>query len=241
MRQTHTRHTIYTCIAAPIILAVLFFSITKTINAASATTSATASASATPVSAAIAESLKERVQKVLQTQEVTDVQAADLPRLAYVGSLEKLVGSSMQAKTLAGDLHVCEIGKSTRITRSNKAVTKEELELHSAVVFTVQKTQEESCEALTIQSLSALPKVSEARHSIGTYSASTTSALSLSLLGDVNRGAQVTYALTAKTQFFNAQGRKIERKELKNGQKIVVSLVESTNTATSSAKIVYGL
>lgn len=105
----------------------------KLAKAATATGSASASDSATKTM------IKEQVEKAIK-QQATDpqvkgmVDALKTQKFGVVGTLEKIVGSSLQVRSVKGTLKLIELDRGAVIIKDSKQIAKEELELNVPVI-----------------------------------------------------------------------------------------------------------
>jgi hypothetical protein len=197
------------------------------------------SSSATPTDP-VTETLKERVQKVLSAQSSdSEGSLSAIGNFAFVGTLEKVVGSTVQIMTIANESKVCELDKTTKIYRQNKTIGKEEIELNSPVIIVGNK---DSSGVLHVSSLKIVDDSifpTKRQTIVGTISALSTKSLTLSLLG-VNMGANVAYPTSTKTAFLDSLGAKLDKKTFVVGQKVLMVLPQ-TQTASASALRIFSL
>lgn len=193
-----------------------------------------------PSSDPVTETLKERVQKVLSAESTnTEGSLNQIGSFAFVGTLEKIVGSTVQLSTVANESKVCELDKSTKIFRQNKAIGREEIELNSPVVVIGIKDSDGVLRVQTLRIVDESIYPSKRQTILGTFQTLTTKSLTVSLLG-MNAGGSVGYPVTTKTAFLDNLGGKLDKKTFVNGQKILVVLPQ-TQTATASAMRVFSL
>lgn len=193
-----------------------------------------------PSADAVTETLKERVQKVLETQgaAIKGVTTQQRTTFGIIGTLDKVVGSSIQIRTLAGELRIIELDPTTLITRQNRTLTRQDIELNIPVVVTGTINLDRAYTATTLELTdeSIIPR--DRSTLIGVFGQVTSRSLLFTSLGQ-NRGTSVQSPLRTSTQFLSALGTPIDRKTLKSGERIVV--VTTDTTATASAQRVYAL
>jgi hypothetical protein len=194
---------------------------------------------ATPDS--ITQTLKDRVQKVMQSDgaQVAGTITEQKTTFGLIGTLEKIVGSTVQIKTYQGVIRIAEVDKTAVIRRLGKVITYEELELNSPVIASgsVDQNGEYHIKSLRIVDDTIFP--SRRQTVLGTLVTLTTRTLNFTPSGSQD-GTPASAVITAKTSFMDILGQKVNRSLFKPGQQIVTVLPE-TSTATSSALRVYSL
>lgn len=194
---------------------------------------------ATPDS--LTQTLKDRVQKVMQSDDpqVAGTITEQKTTFGLIGTLEKIVGSTVQIKTYQGQTRIAEVDRAAVISRLGKVIAYEELELNSSVIASgsLDQNGEYRVKSLRIVEDSVFP--TRRLTLLGTLDTITTRALSFTPIVAIE-GAPTNVTLSTRTTYMDILGQKVTRSLLKSGQQIVTVLPEG-GTATSSALRVYSL
>lgn len=189
----------------------------------------------------VTQTLKERVQQVLEKQDgsVAGVQTLASNTFGFVGTLDKIVGSTLQITTFAGDSRIAELDKTAVVTRQGKLITHEEIELNSTIIATGVKDTDDSYKIKKMSLVTDTIFPTKRQTILGIYASLTTRSILFTPTGSGD-GLTTTTPITTRTSFLDILGNKIDRKLLKAPEQIVVVLPEQT-TSTVSAIRVYKL
>ncbi|MEP7166616.1 MAG: hypothetical protein ABI758_01405 [Candidatus Woesebacteria bacterium] len=194
---------------------------------------------ATPDS--VTQTLKDRVQRVMQSGQgqVEGTVTEQKTTFGLIGTLEKIVGSTVQIKTYQGATRIAEVEKTASIKRLGKVIAYEELELNSPVIATgiLDPNGEYRVNSLKIVDDTIFP--SKRQTILGTLETLTTRAITFTLVGP-QEATSSSAVVTSKTTFLDILGQKVDKKLFKAGQQIIAVLPEG-GSATSSALRVYSL
>ncbi len=215
----------------------LFFSTVPVVYGQEGTVSPFPSPSVDP---AVTTTLKERVQRVLEANpQIRGSQSSDQSTFGLVGTLEKIVGSTMQIRTYQQKNRVVEVAKEAVFLKSNKPIQKEELELNTPVI--VMGTIEDNTyigRRFIVTDDTIFPT---ARQTIWATAISTTTRnITVSLFG-ASEGSQATFPINTQTSYVNLLGTKIVRGDIKPSTEVILVIPGSDATATASARRVYSL
>lgn len=179
------------------------------------------------------EDIKERVRKVRENSDpaVMGVKTVLQTTFGIIGTLQKVVGSTLQVQSYQGKIKVIELDRNAIIVQGNRTVTKEEVELNTPVLVMGDISQDQSLLGKRVIISDATIFPSRRSTTAGTYEQSTTRALTFtpSYPPDSER-KNVT--LTNKTTFYNKLHQTIRRTDIKrDDQIIVVTSADNESTA----------
>lgn len=195
--------------------------------------------SATPSAEVVTQTLKDRVQKVLQDEggKVQGASVAQSSSFGLIGTLQKVVGSTLQIVTVTGPTRVVELDKTAVILRQGKQIKTEEIELNSPVIATGVFDQDRTYHVRRLTTLTESYQQSKRVTIYGTLQSLTTKAFTISVIAGVP-DSQIVLPYTTKTAYYDLLDTKIEKKYVKAMQNIV-AVIPEVLTATSSASRIY--
>ncbi len=223
------KYTLLTTVS--FLLSILFIGTSS--QAFAQETAATASAET------VTQTLKDRVQKVLQSDEgkVEGLTSTQRTTFGLVGNLQKVVGSTLQIATVTGPTRIVELDKAAVILRQGKPITNEEVELNSPVLATGVFDQDGTYHVLRLTALSDAYVPTKRVTILGTLQAITTKAMTVSVLAGAD-DSQLSLPITTRTTYYDLLDTKIDKRFVKvNAQ--IVAIMPDPLTATSSALRVY--
>ncbi len=188
------------------------------------------------------QNIKERVEKVKQTTDPTVkgmMTALRQQKFGIVGTIEKIVGSSLQIRTPKGDTRLAELDRDATLLKGQRPITREDMELNTPVIIMGFRQKDETL--LIRRLIIADESILGAKRATvyGTVSSVTTKLLTLLSFRD---GVQVSVPihLSAKTVFLNMLNTAIKRTDMKLSDP-AISIFSDLDTATASAQRVYSL
>lgn len=193
----------------------------------------------TSIDEEVTNTIKEHVQRVIESGSKVAGTSTELKTFAIVGTLEKSIGSSLQIKSYAGPMRVVELAKDVVFVRANKPIQKEDLELNSPVMVlgTMDDSETYLGKRVIVSDESIFPTKRKAIWL--SFNSSTTRVLKARSLGE-NGGQNIDIPLTSTTQYLNILGEKINKTTIQSTDPLIVILPETTN-ATASARKIYTL
>lgn len=195
---------------------------------------------ASPSSEAVTQTLKDRVQKVLQNGEgkVEGSSTTQKSTFGLVGNLQKVVGSTLQIATIPGPTRIVEIDRGATFLRAGKPIKLEDVELNSPVTATGVFDQDGTYHVRRLTALNDALTQTPRTTIYGTIQAMTSKAFTLSVIAGTTNAPQWVLPYTSKTAYYDLLDTKIEKKYIKVNQ-TVVAVVDGELTATSSALRLY--
>jgi len=214
-----------------ILIAIIFLTGFTSVTVAHAQEAATSSGDS------ITETLKNLVKET--AQKVQGAVTEQKTTFGLFGTLDKVVGSTVQIKSYTGPVRIAEVEKNAVITRLGKTITYEEIELNSPVIAsgTLDQNGEYRIKTLRIVTDSIFP--TKRQTLLGTFVSQTTKAVNSIAIGQ-QAGTPASVTITSKTAFLDILGQKIDKKTLKANQQILTVLPDG-GTATASALRIYNL
>ncbi len=196
-------------------------------------------AAQTSIDEEVTNTIKEHVQRVIESGSKVAGTSTELKTFAIVGTLEKSVGSSLQIKSYAGPMRVVELAKDVVFLKANKPIQKEEVELNSPVMVLGSMDDSETYvgKRVIVSDESIFPTKRKAIWL--SFNSSTTRLLKARSLGE-NGGQNLDVPITSATQFVNILGERINKATIQATDPLIVILPETTG-ATASARKVYSL
>lgn len=218
-----------------VIFSLTLFSIqisSTQINAVTSTGSAVTTASPSAL-----KNIKERVEKVMQT---ADPQIKGLvsnlkqSRFGITGSLEKIVGSTLQIRNTKGQLRVAELAPDAVLLKGTKPITREELELNSPAIIMGLRGDDQSLQVRRLVILETTPIDPQRLTLFGKVTSIKSNQISISnqIGGTLSSH---TLAITSKTSYFNTLDNKIKRTDIVQNDLVV--LVTSPEASTSALRV----
>ncbi len=187
----------------------------------------------------VTQDIKERVQKVLNSDDSKVNGATTKTTFGIVGTLEKSVGSTLSIRSYNGQTRIVEVFKDAVIISANKQITKEELELNTPIVVmgTLDDNQTYTGKRIIVADDSVFP--STRTSTWGKVVSLTTRSIVLTPQSSTDT-TSVTLPISTQTKYYNIADQAIKRTDLKPDDEIVVIAVQS-QVATASALRVYSL
>lgn len=190
----------------------------------------------------VKQNIKERVEKIRQTTDAEVkgmMEALKSEKFGIIGTLEKIVGSSLQVRSWRGALRVIELDKSATLLKGKTTVVKDDLELNSPVILMGLRDRDNTLigKRLLLTDESIFPTKRTTIY--GKLSAITTKDLTLTSRKDGSM-QPVTVKLATKTVYLNSIDGVMKRTDNKPGDPLIVVLPPEV-TATVSAIRVYNL
>lgn len=214
-------------------------------HAASPSPSPTTAPSTQPQTAtdSAMKNIKERVEMVKQT---TDPQVKGMitalkqPKFGIIGTLDKIVGSTLQIKTARGTLRLVELDHNAVILRGQRPVARGDIELNAPVIaMGFRQTEDDSLLVrrliLADESLFGTKRTSV----FGKVDALTTKLLTLKTFYG-KTAVTLPLKIAAKTTYFNTLNDAIKRTDIKVGDPVIAILPEG-DVASVSAQRFYSL
>lgn len=194
---------------------------------------------ASPSAQAVTQTLKDRVQKVLQNEDgkVEGATTTQSTTFGLMGTLQKVVGSTLQIATVTGPVRIAELDKDAVILRQGKVIKNEDVELNSPVLATGVFDSNRTYHVKRLTALTENYQPTKRVTFVGTLQSMTTKAYTIAVTAGVSN-AQVVLPFTTKTAYYDLLDTKVEKKYLKASQQIL-SVVADPLTATSSALRIY--
>lgn len=200
---------------------------------------ASAQSEATPSAEDVTQTLKDRVQKVLRTEEgkVEGSTTTAKTTFGLVGTLQKVVGSTLQIVTVQGPTRIAELDKGATILRAGKPIQIADVELNSPIVATGVFDQDLTYHVKRMTTQSEILTQSVRTTLYGTLQTVTTKAFTLNVIAGTNT-SQWTLPYTSKTTYYDLLDTKIDKKFVKANMQ-VLAVIPGELTATSSAVRIY--
>lgn len=179
------------------------------------------------------EEIIEHVKKVKENTDSTvmGVRTIEQNRFGIMGILEKIVGSTLQIKTLKGKIRVVELDPTAVLLNNQKTITKEEIELNSTVLamgeIGTDQTYLGKRMVITTQNLTPTRR----RTIVGNYVKSTAKALTINPLHTPS--AEKSIPLTIKTTFYNQLKQTTRRTDLVAGDLLIIVVNEEDEDNTA--------
>lgn len=196
---------------------------------------------ATPSAQEVTQTLKDRVQKVLQNENGTVEGASTNAHTTFglIGTLQKVVGSTLQIVTIQGTTRIVELDKGATIIRAGKMIKFEDVELNSPVLATGIFDTDGTYHVRRLTTQTELPVPTKRLTILGTMQTLSPSKLALNVTAGMTL-PQVVLPYTSKTTFYDLLGSKIDKRYVKAGQQILV-VIAGEYSASASATRIYTL
>jgi hypothetical protein len=213
------------------------------LHAATATSSSKVSTtpSPTPSDEGVKQDIKDRVEKIKQS---TDPEVKGMidsmkqQKFGLIGTLEKVVGSTLQVRTLKGQTRVVEVDPDATLLKNSKAIPRSDLELNSSVIImgyiNTDQTYIGRRLIITDDQLIAPSRATL----LGRFQTSTTKIVTM-LTRQNNEFSAKQIQIGTKTSFLNTLKNPIKRTDLLKDDPLVV--VFADKEATGSATRIYSL
>ena len=186
--------------------------------------------------------IKERVEMVKQT---TDPQVKGMidslkqSKFGVIGTLEKVVGSTLQIKTPSGLVRLAELDRGAVVMKGSKAIFREDIELNVPVIAMGYRQKDNS---LLVRRLILADDtlLGTKRQSLyGKADTNTVKSIGLSIFQN-GQPSHAFIKISAKTLFFNTLDNAIKRADIKSNDPIV-AILPMGDIASVSAQRVYSL
>lgn len=196
---------------------------------------------ASPSAQEVTQTLKDRVQKVLQSEsgKVEGTSTNARTTFGLIGTLQKVVGSTLQIVTVQGTTRIVELDKGATILRAGKVIKFDDVELNSPVLATGMFDSDGTYHVKRLTTLSELPTPTKRVTVLGTLQTLAPSKLALNVTAGMTL-PQLSLPYTSKTAFYDLLGTKIDKKNVKVGQQLL-TVIAGEYTASASAARVYVL
>lgn len=187
----------------------------------------------------IQQNVKDRIEKVSSDPTVQGLMTAmRSPKFGIIGTLEKVVGSTLQIKTVKDATRVIELDKTAVLLKDNKPILREDVELNSPIVVMGFHNEDETFlgRRLVVADDTIFP---DKRLTIlGKINTVTTKAINVATR--VNGQMQnADIKISTKTAYYNLLDTTIKRTDLKPSDAIVAII--PGDDASASATRVYSL
>lgn len=203
----------------------------------SASTSAAASDSATK------SIIKEQVEKALK-QQANDPQVKGISeslrnqKFGVVGTLEKIVGSSLQIRSVKGTLRLVDLDRGAVIIRDQRQIAKEDLELNVPVIVMGYKQSDGTLLARRVVISDETAFGVKKASLYGTATEITAKAIGVQTFVK-DKNTPFSIKLSNRTQFLNSLSSLIKRSDIKANDPLIAVFSESE--ASSAASKIYSL
>ncbi|PWU23857.1 hypothetical protein C5B42_01700 [Candidatus Cerribacteria bacterium 'Amazon FNV 2010 28 9'] len=201
----------------------------------------TASPTPTPVSnSTIQESIKDRVDKLKQADPQVQGMMTQMQQqtFGFIGTLQKIVGSTLQIETVKHELRAVELDAGATLLKGSKSIGRSDIELNSPVLVMGLRQPNDVNDGtrLIIADDTIFP---DTRTSIyGTFVSTTTKLLTIMTRMNGQVSSQDIH-ISSKTTYLNSLGNTIKKTDIKPQDPLIIVLPDET--ASSAALRVYSL
>lgn len=186
--------------------------------------------------------IKERVEMVKQTtdpQVKGMINALKQSKFGVIGTLEKVVGSTLQIKTPSGIVRLAELDHGAVIMKGSKPVAREDIELNAPIIAMGFRQPDNT---LLVRRLILADDTlfgSKRTSFFGKVTVNTTKAFNILTFQD-GQSLSLPLKITTKTGFLNALDNSIKRTSIVQSDP-VVAILPAGDIASVSAQRVYSL